>query len=56
MMLNLRAAVIAGLLTALAFAPAALAQTQGGILRQYMIDSPASMSSTRKRPWWPSGR
>src|SRR2546421_12585334 len=43
MMLNLRAAAIA-LLIALAFAPAALAQKQGGILRQYIIDSPASMS------------
>src|SRR6266446_10255576 len=44
MILNLRAAAIAGLLIALAFAPAALAQKQGGILRQYIIDSPASMS------------
>src|ERR1700730_5659876 len=43
MMLNLRAAAIA-LLIALAVAPAALAQKQGGILRQYIIDSPASMS------------
>src|SRR5215469_12238895 len=34
----------AGLLIALAAAPAALAQKQGGILREYMIDSPASMS------------
>jgi peptide/nickel transport system substrate-binding protein len=33
-----------GLLIALASAPAALAQKQGGILRQYIIDSPASMS------------
>jgi peptide/nickel transport system substrate-binding protein len=37
-------AVAAGLLIALCVAPAALAQQQGGILRQYMIDSPASMS------------
>jgi peptide/nickel transport system substrate-binding protein len=34
----------AGLLIALAAAPTALAQKQGGILRVYMIDSPASMS------------
>ena len=34
----------AGLLIALSAAPAALAQKQGGILRVYMIDSPASMS------------
>jgi peptide/nickel transport system substrate-binding protein len=33
-----------GLLIALAAAPTALAQKQGGILRVYMIDSPASMS------------
>ena len=33
-----------GLLIALAAAPAAFAQKQGGILREYMIDSPASMS------------
>jgi len=33
-----------GLLIALATAPAAFAQKQGGILREYMIDSPASMS------------
>src|SRR5256885_16467025 len=44
MMLNLRAAAIAGVLIALAVAPAAFAQKQGGILRQYIIDSPASMS------------
>src|SRR6266446_4657115 len=44
MMLNLRAAEIAGVLIALAVAPAAFAQKQGGILRQYIIDSPASMS------------
>jgi peptide/nickel transport system substrate-binding protein len=37
-------AVVAGLLIALVAAPAALAQKQGGILRVYMIDSPASMS------------
>ena len=29
---------------ALSAAPVALAQKQGGVLRQYMIDSPASMS------------
>src|SRR5262249_28520171 len=38
-----RAAAV-GLLIALSAAPSALAQKQGGILRQYMIDSPASMS------------
>jgi len=37
-------AVAAGLLIALTAAPAAVAQKQGGILRIYMIDSPASMS------------
>src|SRR5438046_212183 len=37
-------ATAAGLLVALGAAPAALAQKQGGILREYMIDSPASMS------------
>ena len=37
-------AVAAGLLIAVSAAPAALAQKQGGILRQYIIDSPASMS------------
>src|ERR1700724_3816613 len=42
---NLRGfAAGAGLLIALFAAPAALAQTQGGILKQYIIDSPASMS------------
>ena len=30
--------------TSLITAPAAIAQKQGGILREYMIDSPASMS------------
>ena len=45
MTLHLRiCAAAAGLLIALAAAPAALAQKQGGVLRQYMIDSPASMS------------
>ncbi len=45
MTLHLRiCAATAGLLITLALAPAALAQKQGGILRQYMIDSPASMS------------
>ncbi len=37
-------AAAAGLLIALGAAPVALAQREGGILRQYMIDSPASMS------------
>ena len=37
-------AAAAGLLIVLSAAPAALAQKQGGILRVYMIDSPASMS------------
>src|SRR5216683_5975920 len=37
-------AAAAGLLIALSAAPATLAQNQGGILRQYIIDSPASMS------------
>ena len=37
-------AVAAGLLIALTAAPAAVAQKQRGILRIYMIDSPASMS------------
>src|SRR5438874_2950021 len=37
-------AAAAGLLITLCAAPAALAQKQGGVLRQYMIDSPASMS------------
>ena len=42
---NLRgSALAAGLLIALSAAPAALAQKSGGILRQYIIDSPASMS------------
>ena len=36
--------VAAGMLIALAAAPAALAQKRAGVLRVYMIDSPASMS------------
>jgi peptide/nickel transport system substrate-binding protein len=36
--------VVIGSLIALSAGPAALAQKQGGILRQYIIDSPASMS------------
>jgi peptide/nickel transport system substrate-binding protein len=45
MTLHLRiCSATAGLLITLALAPAALAQKQGGVLRQYMIDSPASMS------------
>ena len=42
---NLRALVVVGaVLIAMSIATPALAQKQGGILRQYMIDSPASMS------------
>src|SRR5208282_4825559 len=37
-------AAAAGVLILLAATPSALAQKQGGILRQYIIDSPASMS------------
>jgi peptide/nickel transport system substrate-binding protein len=37
-------AAAAGLLIAVSAVPAALAQEQGGILRRYIIDSPASMS------------
>src|SRR5438477_3131236 len=37
-------AIAAGLLIAVAAAPSAFAQKEGGVLRQYMIDSPASMS------------
>jgi len=37
-------AASAGLLIALTAAPDALAQKSGGVLRQYIIDSPASMS------------
>jgi peptide/nickel transport system substrate-binding protein len=37
-------AALVGMLFAFAAAPAALAQKQGGILREYIIDSPASMS------------
>src|SRR6266404_6212723 len=45
MTLHLRiCAATAGLLITQALAPAALAQKQGGVLRQYVIDSPASMS------------
>jgi peptide/nickel transport system substrate-binding protein len=45
MTLHLRScAAAAGLLITLAAAQAASAQKQGGVLRQYMIDSPASMS------------
>ncbi len=45
MALKFRAAVATGaLLIAISAAGAASAQTQGGILRQYIIDSPASMS------------
>ena len=41
--LRIRAAT-AGLLVAFAAAAPAFAQKQGGILRSYMLDSPASMS------------
>ena len=42
---NLRTlAVAGGVLMAMSSAAPVLAQKQGGILRQYMIDSPASMS------------
>jgi len=42
---NLRTwAVAGGVLMAMSTAAPVLAQKQGGILRQYMIDSPASMS------------
>src|SRR5260370_33993117 len=44
MMRHLRSFAAAGVLIALSVTPAALAQKQGGVLRQYMIDSPASMS------------
>jgi len=37
-------AAATGLLLAVAAMPPAFAQKQGGILRQYIIDSPASMS------------
>src|SRR5438067_12856387 len=37
-------AIAAGLLIAVSAAPTALAQKDGGVLRQYIIDSPASMS------------
>ena len=37
-------AAVIGLLIALSAASAALAQKSGGTLRQYIIDSPASMS------------
>ena len=46
---------IAGVLIAAATGPMALAQKQGGILRVYMIDSPASMSIHGRRSS-PSGR
>jgi peptide/nickel transport system substrate-binding protein len=44
MTVNLRAVAAGALLMAILGATPALAQKQGGILRQYMIDSPASMS------------
>ncbi|TMJ48067.1 MAG: peptide ABC transporter substrate-binding protein, partial [Alphaproteobacteria bacterium] len=45
MTLDLRAAVAAGaLLVAISMGGPATAQKSGGVLRQYMIDSPASMS------------
>ena len=36
--------VAVAIVTSLIAAPAAIAQKQGGILREYMIDSPASIS------------
>jgi peptide/nickel transport system substrate-binding protein len=39
-----RSLAAGGVLIALSATSPALAQKQGGILRQYMIDSPASMS------------
>ena len=36
--------VVGGLLSVVVVTPPAFAQKQGGILRQYIIDSPASMS------------
>src|SRR6516164_6716668 len=39
-----RVVAAAGMLLTLSAAPAALAQKSGGILKQYIIDSPASMS------------
>ena len=44
MTVNLRGVAVGALLIAMLAATPALAQKQGGILRQYMIDSPASMS------------
>ena len=44
MTVNLRAVAAGALLMAMSGATPALAQKPGGILRQYMIDSPASMS------------
>src|ERR1700731_739777 len=41
---HLGAFAVAWFVIALSIAPAALAQKQGGILRSYMLDSPASMS------------
>jgi hypothetical protein len=41
---NSRLLAAGGLLITVSAAPAALAQRQGGILKLYMIDSPASMS------------
>ena len=44
MTVNLRGLAAGALLMAMSGATPALAQKPGGILRQYMIDSPASMS------------
>jgi hypothetical protein len=41
-------AACVGLLPGLVFADAALAQKQGGVLRVFHRDSPASMSTSRK--------
>ena len=43
-------------LSAIAIGDPAAAQKSGGILRQYIIDSPASMSIHERRPSLPSGR
>ena len=43
------------MLSAFSATEPACAQKQGGILRQYIIDSPASMS-IHEGPLWPSAR
>jgi len=49
-------ALVAGLLAAAGAPDTAFAQKQGGILRLYMIDSPASMSIHEESTVVPSGR